>query len=149
MGIGKNLSEPGILSGIDPIRTRVNILDTIRKMGNIPLCFHHQAYQPYNIHGIFSLVALFYMYVDPSLLDSLSSTNTGEIQLRSNSFLDYINCHIHIFFKVLICVFCGSAWAPYAILGHWKKEHSDIKIPKPYNMNVCSWAAHVTKRKNS
>ena len=36
---------------------------------------------------------------------------------------------IHIFFKVLICLFCGSAWAPYAILGHCKKEQPNIKIP--------------------
>jgi hypothetical protein len=39
MGICKKLSEPGILGGIVPISTRANILDTISKTGNIPLCF--------------------------------------------------------------------------------------------------------------
>jgi len=47
--------------------------------------------------------------------------------LRSNGFLDAINCQIHILFKVIICVFCGAAWAPFAILGHCKKEHPDLK----------------------
>ena len=30
-------------------------------------------------------------------------------------------------FKVLICMFCGSAWAPSALLGHCKKEHPEMK----------------------
>ena len=52
-----------------------------------------------------------------------------ETQLRSNTFLTAINCQVHIFFKVLICMVCGSAWPPYALLGHCKKEHPNIKIP--------------------
>src|SRR6202047_5150423 len=52
-----------------------------------------------------------------------------ETQLRSNTFLAAINCQVHIFFKVLICMVCGSAWPPYALLGHCKKEHPNIKIP--------------------
>ena len=31
-------------------------------------------------------------------------------------------------FKVIIKMFCGSAWAPFAVLGHCKNEHPDIKL---------------------
>ena len=39
LGIYKKLSKPRILNGTVPISTRASILDTIRKTGNIPLCF--------------------------------------------------------------------------------------------------------------
>ena len=49
-------------------------------------------------------------------------------QLHLNCFLDTIDCQIHFVFKVLICMFCGSAWAPFVLLGHCKQEHPDIKV---------------------
>ena len=30
-------------------------------------------------------------------------------------------------FRVIICMFCSSAWAPFALLGHCKNEHPEIK----------------------
>ena len=55
------------------------------------------------------------------------SIDTKTSSLQSKAFLKSINCQIHILFKVIICMFCGSAWAPYAILGHCKNEHPNIK----------------------
>jgi Orsellinic acid/F9775 biosynthesis cluster protein D len=48
--------------------------------------------------------------------------------LQSNTFLDSINCQVHTLYKVIICMFCGAAWTPDALLGHIKNEHPDIQM---------------------
>jgi hypothetical protein len=55
------------------------------------------------------------------------TTDISTSSLHSNSFLDSINCQIHMVFKAIICMFCGAAFAPHAILGHCKNEHPNIK----------------------
>lgn len=47
--------------------------------------------------------------------------------LYSTPFLSSLNFRIHMVFKVLICLFCSSAWALSALLGHCKNIHPDMK----------------------
>jgi len=72
------------------------------------------------------------LYSDPSLIIDSNAPDPTKTYLWSNTFLKAIGFQVHLFYKILICIVCMSAWMPGTVIGHCKhsEKHKGIYMPE-------------------